>query len=267
MKERVKAAGGRVDGDLRFSIQWNDEDDCPNDFDAHCVEPTGNEIYFGTKKGRAVHSSTGELDVDIISPSGIAVENITWADRNRMPEGVYNLFVHCYNNRGGRKGFTAEVEFDGQLYSFAYNKELRTDEKIQVAKVQYTRREGFKIIEVLPSSTSSRTVWGLTTNQFQPVSVVMFSPNYWDSQDGIGNKHYFFMLKDCANAESPNGFFNEYLREEFLVHKRVFEALGAKMRVADTSDQLSGIGFSSTQKNSLIVKVEGRVSRTLKINF
>ena len=268
MKERVKSAGGRVDGDLRFSIQWNDDpkDLNQNDFDAHCKEPNGEEIYFMCPSR---HRSGGNLDVDIRFPlkGQVAVENITWPDRSRMPEGIYTFFVENFRHNGGRTGFSAEIEFDGQIHSFQYDRELRQKEVVQVAKVSYSRKEGFKLIEVLPSSSSPRSAWGIKTNQFIPVSVCMFSPNYWDAQEGIGNKHYFFMLKNCVNSESPNGFFNEYLKEELLSHKRVLEALGAKMRVQDVEDQLSGIGFSSTQRNTLVCKIEGRVSRTLKISF
>lgn len=265
MKERVKAAGGRVDGVLRFSIQWNDrEDHNQNDFDAHCYGPNGH-IFFATPRD----SAGGNLDVDIRVPQERvpAVENITWPVLSRMAEGQYKFLVHNYSHRGGRSGFSAEIEYDGQIFSFSYDREVRQYEDIQVATVQYSRRDGFRLIESLPSSTSSRKAWGLDTNQFLPVSIIMHSPNYWDKQDGIGNRHYFFMLKDCINPESPNGFFNEYLKEDLLEHKRVFEALGAEMRVEETQDQLSGIGFSSTKRNSLIVKVEGQTSRTLKINF
>jgi hypothetical protein len=52
-----------------------------------------------------------------------------------------------------------------------------------------------------------------------------------------------------------------------MEHKRVFEALGGKMRVSESDNQLSGIGFSSTQRNELVVKVEGQVSRIIRITF
>lgn len=265
MKDRVKSAGGNVEGVLRFSIQWNEDNDNPDDLDAHCIEPNGNHIEF-PNKGR-IHPSSGKLDVDIIDPAGkVAVENITWTNLNKMQKGLYRLFVHNYSSRGARSGFTAEVEFNNQIYSFSYSKPLKNNNVVEVADIEFDG-ENFKITEKIPSHLATKEIWGLTTNKFYPVSICMYSPNYWDGQSGIGHRHYFFMVNNCKNGECPNGFFNEFLDEGLMKHKRVFEALGSKMKVTDTDKQLSGIGFSSTKRASLICKVKGSFNRVIKINF
>ena len=266
IKRNVRNAGGCVEGDLRFSIQWNDEHYDANDYDAHCVEPNGNHIFFGNKVSRY---TGGSLDVDIINPQvgKAAVENIIYPDRQRMKPGVYRLFVNCYSFRSGRSGFRAEIEFDGQVYRFRYSKALRQGDNVLVADVALGKDEKFMIQPKIPVEVNSKVIWGVKTNSFVPVSMVMLSPNYWDGQQGIGNKHYFFMLKGCINPENPNGFYNEFLKNELIPHRRVLEALGAKMAVTSTDDQLSGIGFSSTKRNSLIVRVKGNTERTMKVRF
>ncbi len=269
MKQNVKAAGGNVDGVLRFSIQWNEDgrDNC--DLDAHCIEPNRNEIYFSNCRKPSLSSMTGQLDVDIVHPNGkVAVENITWSDKSKMKPGVYKFFVNQYSG-SARNGFRAEIEFNGEIYSFDYSNSMRTGQDVYVADVILDTNGEFTIKEKISgnSKVSSRTVWGISTNEFTPVSVVCYSPNYFDEQDGIGHRHLFFMLNGCKNDEEPNGYYNEFLKSELEKHKRVFEALGSKCHVEDSEDQLSGIGFSMTKRAELVVKVKGATERILKIKF
>lgn len=272
IKENVKAAGGSVAGVVRFSIQWNDKDGKDNsDLDAHCIEPKGGEhIYFGCRKSLRTR---GELDIDITQPvdqcrasNGVAVENITYPSKEYMIPGTYKFFVNQFAYRGSQ-GFKAEIEVNGEIHSYEYNAPVRGN--VDVAEVILDQSGNFKVVDKLPGNcaTISKDVWGIKTLQFTPVSVVCYSPNYWDEQKGIGHQHLFFMLKDCINPEEPNGYYNEFLKPEFEQHRRVFEALGAKAHVKDVDDQLSGVGFSLTKRNDLIIKVKGATERVLKIKF
>ena len=272
IKENVNAAGGSVTGIVRFSIQWNDGNGKDNsDLDAHCLEPQGGDhIYFSHKISRY---TGGELDIDITDPiyqcksnGGVAVENITYPSKERMKPGTYKFYVNQYSFRNSQ-GFKAEVEVNGEIHSYEYNTPVRGN--VDVAEVILDQSGNFKVVDKLPGNcaTISKDVWGIKTLQFTPVSVVCYSPNYWDEQKGIGHQHLFFMLKDCINPEEPNGYYNEFLKPELEQHRRVFEALGAKAHVKDVDDQLSGVGFSLTKRNDLIIKVKGATERVLKIKF
>lgn len=269
MKDRVKNAGGRVDGDLRFSIQWNEDgkDNC--DLDAHCMEMFKHggkeEIYYSHKRSSA---TKGQLDVDIINPAGeIAVENITWDDRSTMKPGKYKFFVHQFSG-SVKNGFRAEIEFDGNICTFDYPHGMRSKQNVDVATVTLDENGNFTIETHLDSDQTSKKIWNVDSNQFVPVSVVCYSPNFWSTAaTNVGHQHVFFMLKNCINEETPSGIFNEFLVQDLYQHRHVMEALGNKMRVEQTNDQLSGIGFALDKRAELIVKVTGATERILKIKF
>lgn len=285
--QRVQAAGGRTDGVLRFSHSWNYEGmQNASLMDLHVFMPgssqkseyrNGKEIHdnYGNDERvgwnhRRHYGSGGIQDVDYTAPAPVGyipVENTTFPSLEKLKDGVYTFKIHNWQLRSPTNGgFKAEIAFDGQVYQFVHKKPLAHKEWVTLAKIELKNGK-FKILEMAENDTTPIDIWNLKTNQFVPVSTVMYSPNYWDEQQGIGNKHYFFMLKDCINPEKPNGFYNEFLKQELVQHKRVFEALGGKMAVEDVDDQLSGIGFSSTLRNDLVVKVKGATERIIKIKF
>jgi hypothetical protein len=210
------------------------------------------------------------LDVDANGGSGMMthpVENIFYANKATMQEGVYKLVVNQFNRRTTQDvGFEAEIDFMGTVYHFHYDKPVKAGEQVTVAEFNYSKKDGLTIIKSLPSTQSSKDVWNMATQTFQKVNVLMMSPNYWGGQ-GVGNKHYFFMLDGCQNEGKARGFFNEFLKPELDVHRKVIEMVGSKMKTEESSNQLSGIGFSSTQRNSLLCRVKGTFTRTVKIVF
>jgi hypothetical protein len=264
IKERVKKAGGNVVGELCCRLGWFNYDD----LDVHMVEPNGYRIYFGTKNH--VSPNGGRLDVDMNAmrpQTREAVENIFYATTAHMQEGHYTLGVHNYQQRETiDTGFEVEVDVKGAVYRFAYDRALKTNEAVVVATLKYTRAGGIEIISSLPQATASKKVWGIDTETFRRVNVAMLSPNHWDGH-GSGHRHFFFMLDGCRNDGSARGFYNEFLKEDLDKHRKVFELVGSKMRADVSIDQMSGLGFSSTQRNHAIVRVKGAFTRTLRVTF
>ena len=69
-----------------------------------------------------------------------------------------------------------------------------------------------------------------------------------------------------GTIESTSGI-NEFLRDELNPHRKVLEIVGSKSRTEETVNQLSGIGFSSSGRQQVIVRVTGRTQRVLKITL
>ncbi len=272
IKERVKKAGGNVTGDLCCRLAWFNYDD----LDLHMIEPTRSVYDRGAyeisylNRGR-ISPSGGDLDVDMNAGHGRTrepVENIFYASERPMKEGVYALFVHQFCKRETADvGFEVEIDAKGVLHRFVVPRAVKQDERVHVAEITYTKRDGFVVRSDLPVATVSKKVWGLDTETFQKVNVAMLSPNHWASARGGGNRHYFFMLDGCRNEGGARGFYNEFLKSELDAHRKVFEIVGNKMRTDESLDQLSGLGFSSTQKNHLVARVSGAFTRTLRVTF
>lgn len=262
IKERVKNAGGTVTGDLRCSLSWSNYDD----LDLHLLEPDGYEIFFRNK--RIPSPSYGMLDVDMNAWSGTTrtpVENIYYAKRTTMKPGVYWLGVHQYYKRESTNvGFTVEVEFDGQIHTLVHPGAVSQNGKVEVAQIHYTPAQGFTLKPLLPLSTASKMVWGIPTQQFRKVTMVMRSPNYWDRQ-AIGNQHLFFMLEGCRHEGTVRGIYNEFLRSELDPHRKVMELVGSKVRTEESDQQLSGLGFSTTQRHHVVCRVTGSFTRQMKV--
>lgn len=266
--ERVKHFGGSLEGDLRVSLSWH----CADDLDLHLIEPDKHEIWY-SNRGK-VSRLGGMLDLDMNgldkNDSENPVENIIY---RKMPkDGVYKVFVHNYSKKGSKSNnFTIQVKALDNVVNFDYPLDLASGAKVNVVNIHIENGEVIKLEKLDSKITevggiSGEEVWGITTGSFIPVTKVFFSPNYW-GENKVGNKHLIFALKGCNSNEPQRGFFNEYLSSELAEHRKVFEVLGSKTKAQPTNNQVSGLGFSDTKRDELIVKVQGAMNRTLKIKF
>jgi hypothetical protein len=268
IKERVKKAGGRIEGTLRVSLSWYNSDD----LDLHIYEPAGRgvnammgHIFFGAKRGW----TRGTLDVDMNAHTIVQdpVENVIWPDT--VPDGAYKVVVNNFNQRRtDNPGFEVEIENAGKVLHYVYNKIVRNKQDIHVCTLYM---KGGAIITVDPgdpgitAGTTSQEKWGLKTEQYVKVAAVTLSPNYW-GDNAVGNKHTFFILEGCKNEEDTRGFYNEFLHPRLEPHRKVFEVIGDKTKCRPTEGQLSGLGFSSTKQESFIVRAQqGKKQRVFNV--
>ena len=265
IKERVKAAGGKVDGVLRISLSWENTDD----LDLRLVEPNGKyTVYYGNR--RVLSPSGATLDLDANGADGIKenpVENIYWTQLPKIG-GDYKVVVNQFSKRQSQnQGFEVEIEIEGEIYSFSCPTNGLTGHNHNILTFNYTKSTGFKIISGSPgeSKFNSKEKWGLKTGQFHRVKALTLSPNYWNKE--IGNKHFFFFLENCVADEPIRGFYNEQLRQDLDKDRKVFELLGSKIEVEPSSDELSGVGFCDTERNNIVVEIESAFKRLLKIKF
>jgi hypothetical protein len=78
-------------GDVQLSLSWHNY----NDLDLHCIDPAGEEIFFGHRRSAR---TGGELDIDQNAglPYNMSpVENIYWPIGG-APPGLYRIFVVYY---------------------------------------------------------------------------------------------------------------------------------------------------------------------------
>jgi len=268
--ERVKKAGGKVEGALlRVSLSWFNYDD----LDLHVYEPQGrgsaslrDHIFFGNKRGW----TGGELDVDMNAGgprSREAVENVAWM--GTIPNGAYRVVVNNYCKRENVDvGFVVEVESAGKISHFSYNKTVRDKQDVHVATLHLSGGVVERVEVGEPGVTASnisQTKWGLSTEKYAKVSAVTLSPNYW-GENAVGNKHTIFLLDGCRCDEPARGIYNEFLHPRLEQHRKVFEIIGEKTKCQPVEGALSGLGFSSTKRDSIIVKVQqGRRQRLFDV--
>ncbi|MBP6538911.1 MAG: hypothetical protein KA234_01145 [Saprospiraceae bacterium] len=267
IKEAVKSAGGKVDGVLRASMIWNESGSDTSDLDLWCEQPNGEKIGYSTgfrkDRGNVFSTCAGQLDVDNTNPGNkVGVENIYFESLNKLKNGKYIFWVNQYSARNSQ-GFKFEIEFDGELFQYEYKK--RVGGNVAVAIVTF--KDGvFSIEHQLPSESASKDIYGLETNKFHKVNLVCLSPNHW-GENSVGNKHYFFMLEGAKTPTSVRSFHNENLTPDLLQHRKVMEVLATSAVVPSTTKQLSGLGYNSSVRDELVVKLSGSFRRIVKIKF
>ena len=264
IKERVAKAGGNVNAKLRVSLSWFNFDD----LDLHVDCPNGH-IYFGNPGGDRWARQNRILDVDMNAGGADtreAVENLSWS----VPQdGTYKVWVNQFRVRETKDmGFRIQFNLEGETREFSFPHKVSGDVQCFTFTIKHGALLSFVLAKGMEGgSTHQQDVWGVKTNTLVPVKTMLLSPNHWDESNKSGNKHWFFILKDCENPEEVRGIYNEFLRSDLEKHRRVFELLGARTKCASTPNQLSGLGFTRGRGDRLPVSLTLRSKAKVNYNL
>lgn len=262
IKEKVKKAGGKIDALLRVSLSWFNRDD----LDLWLETPKGTINYMDKTLNGALVKGKLDVDMNISGESTDPVENIYL---DCAMDGIYNVYVNQYTKRSNTHvGFSLQIADNNTTFNLDYG-QLVTG-KIHAARIVIENNE---IKTVTPSNKVkadktgiTNNIWGIDTNQFVPVSIVIPSPNYWDTH--VGNKHWFFLLDGCKCPETVRGIYNEFIKDEFNSHRKVFDLIGEKTQCEPTESQAAGLGFSETYKDKVVFRVKGTFGyRVYQVQF
>ena len=250
VKQRVKAAGGKIDCKLRVSLSWFNTDD----LDLHVQTPDGAHVYYGDKRGIL------DVDMNAHTVTRNPVENLAF---NTLKDGWYKVWVNQFNRRETTDfGFAIEIEYGGHLRQYSYAKAMKNKEDVQCFRLRVHKGELVEVATDLVGGASSQEKWGVKTQELVPVQLVCHSPNHW-GDNAAGAKHLIFALKGCKNPDTTRGIYNEFLRGDLDKHRKVFEVLGNKTKCPKSDEQVSGVGFTAARGDTVTVVVDGKRAYTL----
>lgn len=243
IRERVKRAGGNVDNaKLRVSLSWFNGDD----LDLHSNTPFGN-IYYGNKR------EILDVDMNAGGPHNPRdpVENQSFKS---LRDGAYSFAVNQFSSRYSTDvGFEVELAIGDALWNMSYSKPMSSKQTIHLFQFDIIGGvlKNFIPNPQLTNTSRSQEIWGLQTEQAHEITTILNSPNHWENAGAIGQKHWFFILDGCATPEPTRGLYNEFLRGDLDVHRKVFEILGSKTMCAPLPNQMSGLGFTKGRDQSV----------------
>ena len=244
--KRVKEAGGVVDGDVRFSLSWDNSDDLDLSFENNYYQ----KIYFGDKR-----TLGGRLDIDANFSEIVEnpVENIYWSDINHLKDGEYRVSVNNYMLRSERnQGFKLQMEVLGEITTYSYpDNDLRSvTTMLKITKKGNNIDVTYENPKLIKSNVSG--------NKFIDIKNVIKSPNAWDGET-IGNEHIIFLADDVEVKFSVRGFYNEQLNSKLEEHRKVTEILGSKLKIDpvefESPDTVKGYGISTTSNNVFYLRL------------